>query len=170
MDIKQRLLSNSLKVESGCIEWQGAKKGFGYGHMMTGSRKDGSRKTRSAHRVSYEEFKGEIPSGIWVLHKCDNPCCINPDHLYLGDRAQNVNDMIGRGRLNHNLGESCPNSVLSESDVLEIRDERMRNKTPYRKLASKYGLKSHKTISQICSGELWGHLPLPEPPKQEVGQ
>ena len=165
MSIKERLLSNSKIVEGGCREWQGAKKEFGYGYMMTGSRTDNSRKTKSTHRLSYESFIGKIPEGLWVLHDCDNPSCINPDHLYLGDRKQNVKDMMLRGRLNHSFGENSPNAKLTNSDVINMRIDRKENKTPYRELAVRYGLKSHKSAIEICSGKLWSHLPLPEPPK-----
>jgi hypothetical protein len=78
-----------------CWLWTGAKSGpNGYGKIGI----DGTR-TRSAHRVSFELSFGPIPKGLWVLHSCDNPSCVNPTHLYLGDRAQNMRDAHERCRI-----------------------------------------------------------------------
>jgi len=164
-DLRDRIKDSSIEDDNGCWIWQKSKKKFGYGYMTTGSRKDGTRKTDMSHRVSFAAFNGEIPDGMWVLHKCDTPSCVNPSHLYTGTRTDNVNDMMKRGRLNHSYGEECPNSILKNEDVLSIRNKRMVENTPYRKLAFEFGLKSHKTVMQICSGQLWPHLQLPEPPK-----
>ena len=160
--LQKRLLDNCLNVGN-CWEWQGALKN-GYGHIMVGSRTNNSRKTISTHRASYIAFKGKIHKGKWVLHTCDNRKCIRPAHLYLGNRADNVRDMIERGRLNTNFGEKCGNSILTDRKVIEMRKERANKKTSYRILAKKYGLKSHKSTIQICKGELWKHI-LPTPPE-----
>lgn len=164
MSIRERIKKNT-KVIGNCWEWQLSVKGFGYGYMTIGSRTDGTRKTETAHRASYAAFNGDIPKGMWVLHRCDNPKCCNPEHLYLGDRRQNVKDMMDRGRLNHAVGEGAPNSKLTVDEVRSIRDERINKNTSYRNLAKKYNVKSHKTIMQICKGELWSHISLPEPPE-----
>lgn len=162
--LKDRIIDR-VEFVGDCWIWNGPTKGFGYGYMTIGSRKDGTRKTETSHRVSYIAFNGSIDDDSWVLHKCDNPRCCNPDHLYLGDRERNVKDMMDRGRLNHVFGEACQNAKLNDDDVINIRNDRYINKTPYRVLAKRYGLKSHKSIYDICSGKSWSHLPLPEPPK-----
>jgi hypothetical protein len=162
--VKRILERSVVDKDTGCWNWAGPTKGFGYGFLTTGSRADGTRKTEYAHRYSFRMAKGEIPKGAWVLHVCDNPKCVNPDHLYLGDRKRNVSDMIERGRRASSKGELNNNSLLTEADILMIRSERRTNHTSYRKLAKKYGIKSHKTIMQICKGELWGHVDLVEPP------
>jgi len=77
--------------DSECWEWQGSRSSKGYGKLPYGSE-------QQAHRVSYIIFKGEIPDKMMVLHHCDNPSCVNPSHLYLGDNQQNMIDMISRGR------------------------------------------------------------------------
>lgn len=80
---------------SGCHEWQLGKTQSGYGKLKF------SGKDIHAHRLAWLKFRGPIPSGMWVLHHCDNKGCVNPEHLFLGDAAANVHDMISKGRHTH---------------------------------------------------------------------
>lgn len=166
VDLKERLLSH-IKVNdaSGCWEWQGSKR-HGYGRIIVGSRKDGTRKSKSAHRVSYELFCGEIPDGFDVCHKCDNPCCVNPDHLFVGTRQDNVNDREAKGRNKPPKGTKNGRAKLTESDVLEIREKR-RSGAFFYELAEEYGV-CKKTIQDAVSGRNWANV-LPEPPETEKG-
>jgi len=84
--------------ENGCLNWIGCANR--YGRFTVGSRKNGTRTTKSAHRLALELFLGEIPDGMHVLHICDNTRCVNVDHLFLGTQMDNMRDMISKGRDN----------------------------------------------------------------------
>ena len=105
-----------------------------------------SGKIRATHRVAWETWRGEIPFGVMVLHSCDNPPCINPDHLFLGSRSDNALDSVVKGRWNRPL-------KLTEDQVLAIRASSQTN----RSLAAKYGV-AHSLISMIRTGKRWRHL------------
>lgn len=167
LDPEQRIMSFVEKdKDTGCWNWNGSKKGFGYGYLLVGSRVDNSRKTWTAHRYSYHVFKGIIPKGKWVLHRCDNPACVNPEHLYLGVRADNVNDRETRGRNKVPClsGEMHPNAILTEVLVALVRE-----KLSYGYSCSEIGRVfnvSGKTISDIKLGKTWKTSTLPAPPQE----
>jgi len=80
-------------------------------------------KNKLAHRISYREFKGEIPTGKCVCHKCDNPRCVNPEHLFVGTHKENVHDGIKKGRIKHlgAKGRNCKFTNLTEVQIYEMR-------------------------------------------------
>lgn len=148
-----------------CWEWKGSKRN-GYGRMIIGSRKDGTRRSVSAHRVSYELLYGEIPNGMEICHKCDNPCCVNPSHLFVGTRQDNVDDRERKGRNVVFVGEEQPRSKLTKKTVKDARWERAYKGTTYQALANKYGV-SKKTMQNAIKGVTWKCVPyMPEPPKE----
>lgn len=99
-NVLERFWSKVQKTDS-CWLWKGAKNQFGYGFFRLGSRNE------VAHRVSYNWIKGEIPSGLLVLHTCDNPSCVNPDHLFIGTHSDNMRDMYRKKRHKGGNPPSC---------------------------------------------------------------
>jgi hypothetical protein len=92
-----RLLSKVTLDTSGCWSWSGQMHRTGYALISMPA--DGRWRLRRAHRISWELHRGPIPEGLWVLHKCDNRICTNPDHLFLGDGADNMQDCAAKGRV-----------------------------------------------------------------------
>ncbi len=100
-----------------CWVWTAAKT-RGYG-AIAGIKSDG---VLQAHRVSYAFTHGKIPLGLIICHKCDNPPCVNPKHLYAGTDADNMRDSMARGRQRAVHGEQHPHAKLTDSQIIEIRN------------------------------------------------
>lgn len=149
--LARRFWSNVEKSDGGCWMWIGTKVNKGYG--VIGYRG----KAIGAHRMSYIIHHGEIPDGMILLHSCDNPSCVNPDHLRLGTRAENCADKVAKGR--QNRGETNSNAKVTETDVIEMR-RLYANGSTCAELAEKYSL-SGVGVWQIVTGRNWKHIPGP---------
>ena len=105
-----------------------------------------------AHRLAYETWIGPIPEGHVVRHKCDNPPCINPEHLLTGTHADNSNDMVARGRTLHS--ERHPAARLTKAEVSEIRSGYATGLVTQAQLAELYGV-GQAQISRIILNTKW---------------
>lgn len=114
--------------------------------------------TKKIHRHIYEECFGEIPKGLIIRHKCDNPSCINPEHLEVGTHQDNIKDMMLRGR--QAKGTKKPLSKLNENDVLIIKKSLLNGETN-RNLAKKFKV-DESIISNIKNNKMWKHVSLEE--------
>lgn len=153
-----------------CWAWTGSKSNTGYG--KTRCRKLHCRNaTIGAHRLSYFIHFGEFPSHLFVLHKCDNRICVNPDHLFLGTQLENMRDKILKGRCNTPSGNShftqkTPEllhrrkygfSKLTEDQVLQIRKSHELGRSSMPALAEQFGV-SVSTINGIIWRDVWRNI------------
>ena len=131
--------------DDGCWEWTGDKTTAGYGTIKL-SRP--IRKNAGAHRVAYEMFCGPIPSGMCVLHTCDNPGCVRPDHLFLGSHADNSRDMALKERAGRRrFSRETAYAALWREALGE----------PRQKIADDYGV-SYQAVRALIRRETWPSL------------
>jgi hypothetical protein len=153
----EKFLSNvNIDKETGCWNWKGYKNHDGYGYLSL--YKKGNRKQVFAHRVSYVIATGyEFHKNIDMrcLHKCDNPSCINPDHLFLGTQADNVLDMWNKGRENIVFGNNNEKS-LNQSKVIDIK-RMISEGVPFPNIAKDYNV-SENCIKMIAENRTWRHV------------
>ncbi len=126
-------------AEGPCWEWGGRRNKQGYGQLKHESRYEG------AHRWAYRAGNGDIPPGALVRHKCDNPPCINPDHLELGTKLDNARDSVMRGTCPNRgswarKGERAPQSKLTDAERVELIELRQREGLSYSSLGKMFGL------------------------------
>lgn len=145
------------KVKKGaadeCWEWLAYKDGDGYGTFRVETNKV------KAHRFSYELHIGPIPAGLQVCHHCDNPPCVNPNHLFLGTGQDNTQDMMEKGRNRPSIGEQHGGAVLTDEQVLEIRSLWQTGQFTQRQLGERFGI-SRRQARAVIKGENWQHLPV----------
>lgn len=131
-----------------CWYWAAGMHQKGYGQVWYRG------KFNKAHRVMYELENGPIPEGMQVLHSCDNPGCVNPDHLWVGTNLDNRRDSLRKKR--HNYGERHGNARLTDQKVLEIR-RRSEGARNAQALADEFGV-SRCTIDDVVRRRSWKHL------------
>lgn len=138
--------------EDECWDWAGQRV-CGYGRISIGARGFAS---EGAHRVSWQMHNGkQVPDGMFVMHSCDNPGCVNPKHLSVGTPRDNFNDMVSKGRRKYviPLGEQNGKAIITKEIVLEIRASNLK----HTELARKYGV-SPKCIQGVRSFRTWKHV------------
>ncbi len=157
---RRRFYSHLKKEKSGCWVWRSTIVWNGYGRMWYCGQ--GIR----AHRMSWMLHRGPIPKGLWVLHKCDNPPCVNPDHLFVGTRSDNMRDAKRKGRAFHPStdrpeclprGETSHFSKLKEKQVLQILNLLYAG-VRVCEIVDLTGIKN-QTISNIKNNHTWKHIP-----------
>ncbi len=164
-----------IRFNGSCWDFNGTIKNDGYPRIKVGKR------PVSAHRASYYLHKGLIPEGMLVCHKCDNPKCINPLHLFLGTVRDNTIDALNKGRLETgakgfkefrkrvtageatlsytgNPGEKNPQSKLTEADVVHIRTLHSAGIETYGTLAERFAV-TRTCIAFVCQRRSWNHIP-----------
>jgi hypothetical protein len=134
---------------SRCWLWNAPCNEHGYGYLSIESR------SVLAHRYSYQLHSGAIPSSMGVLHKCDNPPCVNPEHLFLGTQLDNGIDMIVKGR--STAGEKHASAKVTEAEVVEIRALYASGTFSQKALGKSFGL-SQMSIGRIVNRKYWKHI------------
>lgn len=141
--IVNRFWARVDKTPDGCWLWMGARGPLGYGAFWDG------KKVLRAHRYAWAVTNGEIPEGLFACHKCDNPPCVNPDHLFLGTRTENQRDMAVKERTN--------TTKLTESEVRAMR-RAYRLGISQDVLAHVFGV-DQTNVSQVVRRQSWPHIP-----------
>lgn len=152
MDDQERFEQRFIRAsDDDCWHWIGWKNDKGYGAAIYGGRR------QYAHRVSFQLYRGEIPDKLCVLHRCDNPACVNPKHLWLGTKKDNNQDRAAKGRSNLTdkaRGEQNGLAKLTQEQVNEIRRRYAAGGITVRQLAKEYPV-SKSEVHNIIRQEVW---------------
>ena len=143
-----------VRKSDGCWLWTGSSGPNRYGEVRLNGRRMG------AHRMAWILAYGAIPDGISVLHHCDNPPCVRPDHLFLGTDNDNIQDMIRKGRNRPGSGERHALHKLTDEKVARIRAIYAQGGVSQIELATEYGV-DESVISRAITGRTWKHVAMP---------
>lgn len=157
VDTPQERFWKKVDKTSSCWLWMGKKTSRGYGDFAV---RIGKKILNfRAHRYSWEMIKGSIPTGSLVCHKCDNPPCVNPEHLYLGTQSDNIRESVKKRRHStcHYKGENNPGAKITKEIIMEIRNSYIPRKITQQFLAHKFNL-TQSYVSEILSRKVWSHI------------
>lgn len=146
--LKDRLARGSRPTANGCVEWAENRIRQGYGIFQWRKRK------QYAHRLAFEAHVGPIPAGAFVCHRCDNPACINAEHLFIGSASDNMRDMAGKGRQRGPRGERHHLTHLDSVAVECLRVTYATGAFTQAQLGKWWGI-NQRTVSKICAGQHW---------------
>lgn len=149
---EQQFWDNVHKTDT-CWLWKKARTKDDYGLMSFAG------KQYKAHRLSWLLAHGAIPAGLHVLHRCDTPNCVRPEHLFLGTHRDNMADRAIKGRANLPRGEAHGSSRLTAAQVLAIRERRKNAGASFYELGRAFSISAQHALN-ICHGRVWKHLPL----------
>lgn len=138
-----------IKKGDECWEWTGKVSPFGYGQFSVAWGD-----SWQAHRLAYRLYKHKNPGKLCVCHSCDNRKCVNPDHLWLGTRNDNIQDMITKGRMYKRDAERNPAAKLTWLDVNTIRELYKTGRFSHRELGRKFHVEK-TTITRLLSKKTW---------------
>lgn len=154
--IKRFMSKVDVRGDDECWPWKAGKDRDGYGRFQLNDT------WTASHRIAYFLRHKKLPTQntqgekLLVCHTCDNPICVNPNHLFLGTHLDNVRDSIAKGRRADMKGVNNPGSCLSDHQIIRIR-ELAHNKIPYKEITRIFGI-CKATISQIVTRKLWNHI------------
>lgn len=143
---------SKVELGDGCWKWTGYVNEDGYGNIAIG------RSSAKVHRFSWSLANGPIPAGMYVLHRCDNPPCVRPDHLFLGTQAENMADMRAKGRGHKCRSENGANAKLDRNHAHAILFLRRNTDFTLKQIAAQFGV-GISTVHMIETGSRWKDLP-----------
>ena len=149
LTLEERFSAYTVEKKDGCWKWIGYLDPNGYGRLNI------KNVPILAHRISYQLYRGGIPKGMSICHKCDNPFCVNPDHLFLGTQKDNMDDMINKGR-DHKRGMKGSEHPRSKLDEEKVKLIRLSSKTDMQ-LSIEYGV-SRSVIYDAKHRNTWKHV------------
>jgi hypothetical protein len=150
ISLEERFSEKFRVVDGGCWLWTASKNRGGYGQFMAYGR------PHLAHRISWRIHHGLLPDELHVLHKCDTPACVNPNHLFLGSDADNVQDMLMKGRANRRprvFAENHGMAKISNQIALAI----FNSSGSQRSIAKSFNV-SQSTVNSIKTGRQWSTI------------
>ncbi len=163
-NFEEKLKLNSIEDENGCWIWQGAQNKSGYGSVNIGGGK-----TAQAHRLAFKLWCGELPDEFFVCHHCDQPLCVNPNHLFLGTNQDNIDDKMYKGRAYTGVHKGVLNAMskLTNEQVKWIKYLCLKKGESQANVARLYEI-NKQTVNDIVNNKKWTHIECPEKAPRKV--